>query len=49
MILVFKGFSIDGKDIYIHLDNIALRFDSVEEMEEIADKIKLSAKEIKEG
>lgn len=45
----FKGFSIKGKDIYIHIDNIALRFDNVEEMEKLAEDIKASALEIKEG
>lgn len=45
----FKGFSIEGKEIFIHLDNVALKFDSVEEMEKIAEDIRLSAKEIKEG
>lgn len=45
----FKGFSNDGKNIYIHLDNVALRFESVEEMEKIAEHIRLSAKEIKES
>jgi len=45
----FSGFSLEGKNIYIHLDNIALRFESVEEMEKIAERIKECAIEIKEG
>ena len=44
-----KGFSIHGKHIYIHIDSIALKFESVEEMEKIAEEIMISAKEIKEG
>ena len=45
----WKGFTVEEDGIYIHLDNIALRFDSTEEMEFIAEKIKKSANEIKEG
>jgi hypothetical protein len=44
----FKGFTVEEDGIYIHLDNMALRFDDVEEMLRIAEEIIDSAKEIKE-
>lgn len=46
--MIFQGFTTDRMGIFIHLDNIALRFDSVEEMEELAKYIIESANEIKE-
>ncbi|MDT0160418.1 hypothetical protein [Bacillus sp. AG4(2022)] len=44
----WKGFTVEDDGIYIHLDNMALRFDSIAEMEFIAAKIIKSANELKE-
>ena len=45
----FKGFSIDKNGIKIHIDNIILCFEKVEELEKLAEDLKLSAEEIREG
>ena len=45
----FKGFSIDKNTIKVRLGNIILCFETVEELEKLAEDLRLSVEEIREG